>query len=138
MIRNIFSPLTEEVLPVAKLGRRRYNKLDCVWRGFMESGEAFWWGALYAVPLWLMGFLYIIPMWRLGKASLKFYLFTSFEIFWVINYFGVWAVQDELHWRATFVEPVIKYGAAVGAVFFAVWGIYALMRRSKTCGEKGE
>ena len=28
MIRNIFSPLTEEVLPVAKLERRRYTSAD--------------------------------------------------------------------------------------------------------------
>ena len=105
----------------------------------MESGEAFWWGALYAVPMWLVGFLYIIPLWRMGKASLKFYLFTSFEIFWLINYFGVWAVQSELHWRAVLVEPLIKYGAIAGAVVFLGWGIYALTQRGKkTCEEKGE
>ena len=103
----------------------------------MESGEAFWWGALYSVPMWLMGFLYVIPLWRMGKASLKYYLFTSFEIFWVINYFGIWTVQDELRWRTLFVEPATKYGAVAGVVFCIGWAVYAWTRRGTACEEKG-
>lgn len=105
----------------------------------MESGEAFWWGALYALPMWIASFLYVIPMWRMGKANLKFYLLTSYEIFWLINYFGIWTVQDEMRWRTTVVEPVTRYGAMAGVVVFVLWGIYALTQRGKkTCEGKGE
>lgn len=52
----------------------------------MQSGEMFWWAALYALPLGGIGCLFLIPLWRMGKFSSWKIVLTGFELGWTVNF----------------------------------------------------
>ncbi len=95
----------------------------------MQSGEMFWWAALYALPLGGIGCLFLIPLWRMGKFSSWKIVLTGFELGWMVNFFGMWVKGDAVLWKADFVDPFCVYTLPVGGVFFIGWLLYVGVKR---------
>ena len=95
----------------------------------MQSGEMFWWAALYALPVDGIVCLFVIPLWRMGKFTSWTCLLTGFETAWMVNFFGMWLKGDAQIWKVDFVDPFCRYVGSVGAVFFSLWLLFFAMRR---------
>ena len=95
----------------------------------MQSGEMFWWAALYALPLGGIACFFLIPLWRMGKFSSWKCLLTGFETGWMVNFFGMWVKGDAQLWKVAFVDPFCRYVGAVGVAFFLLWLSYVGIQR---------
>ena len=99
----------------------------------MQSGEMFWWAALYALPVGGIGCLFLIPLWRLGAFASWKCMLTGFEIGWLVNFFGMWVKGDAALWKVAFVDPFCYYIGPLGVGVFLLWlsyvGVQRLRRR---------
>lgn len=95
----------------------------------MQSGEIFWWAALYALPLGVIGCLFLIPLWRMGKFSSWKCLLTGFETGRMVNFFGMWTKGDAQLWKTSFIDPFCRYVGSIGAVVFFLWLFYVGVQR---------
>ena len=95
----------------------------------MQSGEIFWWAALYALPLGVIGCLFLIPLWSRGKFSSWKCLLTGVETGWMVNFFGMWTKGDAQLWKTSFIDPFCRYVGSIGAVVFFLWLFYVGVQR---------